>query len=113
MFTFFGVEQVNHHQDAVEIYVASRAFLTSGSMTTWSPMPIARPQAPQPILQLHTTRPGKALFTPSLGNGTFPGSALHTARPQGGRRAESPFPSVEKLASLCRPHLETLPKIYP
>lgn len=113
MFTFFRGDQVNHPQGVVEIYVDPTAFLTSGRFTTCRPTPIAHPEAAQPTLQLHSTPPRKALFTPSLVNGTYPGCALHTARPHAGGPAESHFPAVENFASLCRPHLKTLPKIYP
>ena len=105
MLTFFRMEQVNH-QDALEIYVASTVFVTSRRMTTCSPKHIAHPEAPQPILQLHSTRPRKAPCIPSLVNGTVLGWTLHTARPHVGGPAESHFQSVQKFASLCQAHLD-------
>ena len=98
------MEEVNH-QEALETYVASTAFVTSRRMTTCSPKPMAHPETPQPIIQLHSSRPRKAPCTPSLVNGTFLGWALHIARPQVRGPAESHFQSVQKFASLCQPHL--------
>ena len=60
MFKFFGVEQVNHQQDAVEVYVASTAFRTSGRKITCRPTPIAYPMATasdNPLAQ-HSTHKG-------------------------------------------------------